>query len=361
MLAAAYHAWTLGAMSLGDWEALFGLLCIQDILLEGRLEINKCFGPLREMSMPEKILVMDTRDEIRCCLSEVLSGEGYAVITTDNIIDGLRYYQVEAPDLIIADISLPIGDCLDKLHDSNKLDLVVDLIVLAGKGDLAAAVDWVGKGAYDFVSKPVAPRGLIAAVRRALQKRHLALENQRLVKELAQVTIRDPLTGVYNHRHMYNCLMDEIVRATRYNRRFLLMISDIDRFRSLNETYGRYTGDLVLTRLARLFEENLRLADGIFRYEGGKFLFLLPETRICEAVRVAERILEGVRYHPFDCNGCSPRVTVSMGAAEFPMEARDIPSLIRLADQRLAGAKQAGGDGCQFESLGCASAATENH
>jgi diguanylate cyclase (GGDEF)-like protein len=311
--------------------------------------------------MPEKILVMDEQDEIRRSLSEILAEEGYTVLTTDNMADGLALLQAEAPDLIIASIRLPIGDCLCKLHDNNKLELAVDLILLAGADDLTAADNWLDKGVYDCLSKPLtAPRVMMAAVRRALQKRRLVLENNRIAKELAHAAIRDPLTGVYNHHYMYKCLMDEVVRATRYHRAFLLTIADIDRFKRLNETYGRHTGDLVLTCMARLFEDNLRLADAIFRYDGGKFLFLMPETRISQAVRVAERILEGVRYHAFDCNGCNPQVTISMGAAEFPMEARDVPALIRLADQRLVGAKQAGGDGYQFESSGGLCAAIEN-
>jgi two-component system, cell cycle response regulator len=177
----------------------------------------------------------------------------------------------------------------------------------------------------------------------------LVFENRRLTEQLEQVTLKDPLTGIYNHRHMYKCLMDEIVRASRYNRSFLLIVADIDRFGKLNETYGRHAGDLVLTRMARLMEDSLRLADSVFRYDGGKFLLLLPETRMHQAIRVAERILEGVRYHVFGCDECNPQVTISMGAAEFPLESRDVPSLIEVADRRLEGAKKAGGDGFQFE------------
>jgi two-component system cell cycle response regulator len=308
----------------------------------------------QEMTMSEKILVIDEQEASRCCLSEILVGAGYAVITASDMTDGLRLLQVEEPDLVIADIKQPIGDCLKKLHDNNELESYADLILLAGEEERSAVFNWLDKGAYDWLQKPVIPPlGLLAAVRRALQKRHLVFENIRLAKELDRVTIKDPLTGVYNSRHMYKCLMDEIVRSTRYNRRFLLIIADIDRFRWFNEAYGRYAGDLVLTRLARLFEENLRLADVIFRYDEGKFLFLLPETQISQAIRVAERLLEGVRYHAFDCNGSNPRVTISMGASEFPSEARDVPSLMELAGLRLDSAKQAGGDGFQFENHPC--------
>ena len=300
--------------------------------------------------MSEKILAIGGRDEDRRYFSEILTGEGYHVVTTDNMADGLRLLQIEAPDLVIADVRLPVGQCLHKLHDNNKMEFAVDLIVTAGDAEWDAAVRWLGKGAYDLLPRPVTnPRLLTAVVGRALQKRRLVFDNRRLAEQLEQVAIKDPLTGVYNHRHMYSRLMDEIVRDSRYNRPFLLAVVDIDGFGELNENYGRHAGDLVLTRLARLLEGNLRLADSIFRYEGGKFVLLLPETRMRQGIRVAERIVEGVRYHVFACEGNTPRVTISMGAAEFPSEARDVPSLIELAGQRLQGAKASGGDNFQFE------------
>jgi diguanylate cyclase (GGDEF)-like protein len=128
-----------------------------------------------------------------------------------------------------------------------------------------------------------------------------------------------------------------------------LIMADIDNLKNINDVYGRKCGDIVLTRMARLLEDNLRLTDATFRYEGGKFLLLLPETRKNQAIRVAERILESIRYHDFSWNGGNARVTISMGAAEFPLEARDVTSLIGLADQRLISAKQAGRDCFHFE------------
>lgn len=300
--------------------------------------------------MPEKILVMDERGNVRRRLREILTGEGYAVVTTDNMTDGLHILQVEAPDLVMADIRLPIGHLLHKLRENNKSEAATDLIVIAAEEDRAAAVDWMVKGAYDLVPMPVAtPRLLTFVVGRALQKRRLVFENRRLAKQLEQTTIMDPLTGIYNHHYMYKCLIDEIVRGSRYNHPFLLVVADIDRFGKLNETCGRHSGDLVLKRLAQLLEANLRVADSVFRGDGGKFVLLLPETRIKQAVRIADRILEGVRYHGFGGDGCIPRVTISMGAAEFPIEALDAGSLMELADKRLKGAKMAGGDGFQFE------------
>ena len=300
--------------------------------------------------MPEKILVVDEQDAIRLYLSDILTGEGYTVLTASCMADGLQLFQVETPDLVIADVKMPMGKCLDRFKEIRESQSEVDLIVLAAADDQDAAIGWLGKGAYDYMLKPLTERGvIIAAVRRALQKRRLIVQNNRLIKKLELMTTKDPLTGLYNHRFMHKCLLDEIVRSARYNHHFLLIMADIDNLKNINDVYGRECGDIVLTRMARLLEDNLRLTDATFRYDGGKFLLLLPETRKNQAIRVAERILEAIRYHDFSWNGGNARVTISMGAAEFPLEARDVQSLIGLADQRLISAKQAGRDCFHFE------------
>jgi len=301
--------------------------------------------------MPEKVLVMDEQDEICLNLSDILTREGYTVLTADNMSDGLRLFQVEAPDLVIADVKMPVDRLLDLVGGVKDSSSEVDLVVLAAEDDKSAAMDWLGKGVYDYLLKPLGGQeALLPVVRRALQKRRLVVQNGRLIKELQQNTVKDPLTGLYNHRFMHKCLMDEIVRSTRYDHQFLLIMADIDHFKTLNDDYGSNFGDFVLTRMARLLEDNLRLTDSTFRYEGGKFLMLLPETRKNQAIRVAERILENIRYHDFSYEGCKSQVTISMGAAEFPLEARDMPSLIGLADRRLFLAKDMGRDGFQFDT-----------
>jgi len=300
--------------------------------------------------MPEKILVMDEIEEIRLHLSDILTGEGYTVLTASCMADGMQLFQAETPDLVIADVKMTLGSCLDHLEQIRDSQSEVDLVVLAAADDRDAAIDWLSKGVYDYLLKPLTePGGLIATVRRAMQKRRLIAKNRILIKELELVTLKDPLTGLYNHRFMHKCLLDEIVRSARYNHHFLLIMADIDNLKNINDVYGRNCGDIVLTRMARLLEDNLRLTDATFRYEGGKFLLLLPETRKNQAIRVAERILESIRYHDFVWDGGKARVTISMGAAEFPLEARDVPSLIGLADQRLISAKQAGRDCFHFE------------
>lgn len=290
--------------------------------------------------MPEKILVLDEDGQVRQYLSDLLAGEGYTVLTAAGLAAGGRMFKAQAADLVIADARMAIGELLDMLAQFK-----VDLIILVSPADQVAAIDWLDKGVYDQLPKPPADGRLaVATVRRAMEKRRLVVQHSQAIQALEESDIRDPLTGLYNQRHMHTCLLDEIVRSARYQHHFLMMIADIDNLKNINDIHGMAYGDMVLTRTARLLEDNLRITDTIFRYDGGKFLMLLPETRKSQAVCVAERILEGVRYHDFSRDGVRAQVTISMGAAEFPSEARELSSLLGLAGNRLTGAKDAGRD-----------------
>ncbi len=295
--------------------------------------------------MPEKILVVDENEQVHSILSDILAEERVAVLSALNMEDGRKMLKAQFPDLVIADVGMPIAELLGMLPDGGQERAEVDLIVLACGADQAAGMEWLDKGVYDCV--PVSPedtRLLVAAVRRALQKRRLALRNKCLIKELDQSVAKDPLTGLFNHRVMYKSLLNEIVRSSRYNHNFLLLIVDIDNLKAINEVHGLKYGDFVLARAARQLEVNLRMTDTTFRFEGGKFLILLPETLKSQAVCIAERLIEAIRYHDFSCDEIRAQVTVSIGAAEFPTEARDVTSLLWLADLRLTGAKNAGRD-----------------
>jgi diguanylate cyclase (GGDEF)-like protein len=301
--------------------------------------------------MPDKILVLDEQAEIRCLVAKLLSDAGYSVWTAANRVDGLRIIRGEALDLVIADIRQALAGDPGLLDDVKASQPDVEVILLAPRQSLTEAIQVLDQGVYDFVLKPVQEhRVLLARVQHALRVRHLRLQNRRLLRELEEAVIKDPLTGLYNQRRMQQCILDEIVRSTRYNHHFLLILAGVDHFQSISDTHGPLYGDFILTRLARLLEDNLRLTDTTFCHGRGQFMLLLPETRKIQAVRVADRILESIRYHDFSCHGDRAHVTLSLGAAEFPFEARDSAALIGLAGQRLAQARDAGCDCFLFEN-----------
>jgi diguanylate cyclase (GGDEF)-like protein len=302
--------------------------------------------------MPDKILVVDDEADIRHLLSNLLISEGYTVFAEEDGAKGFETFRHQSPNLVITDVKMPVRNGLELLKDIKSTGSDIDVIVLTGHSDESTAIECLRNGAYDYLLKPLEELDvLIASVQRALQKRDLEAKNLQLVKELEEMAIKDPLTGLYNHRHLHKSLSHEIARSMRYQHQFVILMADIDHFKQINDTYGHLFGDFVLKRLARFLEDNLRLTDTIFRYGGEEFLIILTESGKSMALPVLERLVEGIRTHEFSCDGHNTKITLSIGAALFPDEAKDASGVIGLADRRLYRAKQSGRDTYDFEAI----------
>jgi two-component system cell cycle response regulator len=173
----------------------------------------------------------------------------------------------------------------------------------------------------------------------------IAVENVQLHAEAKQASITDPLTGQWNVRYLSMTLNQEVERATRFDRPLSLLMLDLDHFKAVNDTYGHARGDDVLREFARRVRGQIREVDTFARYGGEEFVLVLPETSLGGALRLADRILEAMREKPFGAAGEQPvDVTVSIGAAVFPVHGSTAPHLLRSADEALYGAKRGGRD-----------------
>ena len=172
-------------------------------------------------------------------------------------------------------------------------------------------------------------------------------EMLREIEDLRAISLRDPLTGIYNRR-AYDRQIDLTVSAVKTGelKTAALAIFDIDYFRGFNNNYGHLAGDRVLTHVARVTAATLRGDDLFFRYGGDEFVIIMPNTSQRAAVGVGEKVrqsLGSVEFKIFRNSDQTARVTVSVGVAE--MEKSDDPGLFfARADQALYNAKKAGRD-----------------
>jgi diguanylate cyclase (GGDEF)-like protein len=120
-----------------------------------------------------------------------------------------------------------------------------------------------------------------------------ALDLQRIYV-LEQESITDPLMGIYNRRYLERRLVEESLRATRYNQPFSLFLLDIDHFKKINDTYGHQIGDIVLKKLALVIIGSVREVDVVIRYGGEEILVILPNTTEANAVELAERLRQNI-------------------------------------------------------------------
>ncbi len=293
--------------------------------------------------MQETILIIEDEEDILALLSSMLESEGYNIFTACNGREGLEKFHEHNPDLILTDVRMPIMDGIEVLREVKTKESDTEVIILTGHSDEATAIDCLRLGAYDYFCKPLEDIDvLLTAISRVLEKRSLEIKNRALVKQLEELSIKDPLTGLYNYRHLQVCLDEEIDRAGRYGHKFFILMIDVDHFKDVNDTYGHLFGDYVLKKLGELIISQLRSTDRLFRYGGEEFLVIVNEISKAEVVNAVNRLMTAVRNHTFIYEGQQTKVTVSMGGAFFPEDANDKVTLIKKADTALYRAKDAG-------------------
>jgi len=158
--------------------------------------------------------------------------------------------------------------------------------------------------------------------------------------ELERLSVTDGLTGLYNRRHLMGTLANEVQRSRRLRRAFSVLLADVDHFKQYNDTHGHLGGDAVLVKLAEILRQTTRGVDSVARYGGEEFLVMLIEAPIATAAAVGERLRARVAAEEFG----GGRVTVSVGAAEYPTHGETPEELIASADAAMYQAKGEGRD-----------------
>jgi diguanylate cyclase (GGDEF)-like protein len=159
-----------------------------------------------------------------------------------------------------------------------------------------------------------------------------------LQRRLIDQAILDPLTGVFNRRHMERCLGDAIERQRRSSAAASLLIIDVDHFKRINDQLGHAKGDGVLKGIASLVEKRSRKLDLLFRIGGEEFMLLLPDTQESAAALVAEQLRASIAESSL-LDG--RRVTVSVGVGEL-RRGETVDSWMKHVDDALYAAKKAG-------------------
>ena len=156
---------------------------------------------------------------------------------------------------------------------------------------------------------------------------------------------RDSLTELPNREAYERRLGIELERSRRYERKFCLVVADVDHFKMINDRYGHLAGDKVLKVLAKTIRQRIRRADFIARYGGEEFVIILPETDAEQAVTVMSDICSQIRGCPFHFKSEPLKITVSFGIAEVSAS-DDHETLFARADKAMYQAKDQGRDRC---------------
>jgi diguanylate cyclase (GGDEF)-like protein len=211
----------------------------------------------------------------------------------------------------------------------------VYVLLIAGGRRRDRVLRGLAAGADATLPRPVDPAELsacIGAARRIVDlERSLRLTNE----EVRALSIRDPLTGVFNRVYLMERLPQEFKRSRRYGHALSLIMCDIDHFKNVNDRHGHRAGDEVLRDFAGRLSGSIRSdIDWMARYGGEEFLIVLPETDHPSACIVAERLRRLVAEVPFGLGGEKFRITASFGVAGYrPGTQNDRVGFDRLMEQ----------------------------
>jgi two-component system cell cycle response regulator len=174
----------------------------------------------------------------------------------------------------------------------------------------------------------------------------VSLQNGMMYQQMETMATTDGLTGLTNHRTFQDRLVQLLDRAERTQQPASLLLCDVDHFKRVNDTYGHPVGDEVLRQVARVLQRSVRKIDIPARYGGEEFAVVLEATGTEGAMHLAERIRRDVAAMVIDSDKGQFHVTMSIGIASFPDDARERSLLIERADASLYFAKENGRNRC---------------
>ena len=293
--------------------------------------------------MENKILIVEDDKVISKLMHEFLSRSGYQAITTDSAEEAEKILKEEEIHIILTDIRLPGTDGMTFTKNIKK-KYNLDVIITTGYSSEYFYEDAISNGASDLIFKPIRLNELMLRINRVIRERSLINERDRMIERLKNQSIRDPLTELYNSRHFYAQLEDEIQRSERYLHPLSLIFIDIDHFKAINDTYGHMVGDQALLLIAKKMQASLRSQDTAFRFAGDEFTIILPETTSDNAKFVADRIRSEMDKESLVIFEKEiTKISLSIGIAEHQRNEKK-EQFVHRADVTMYAAKNRGGN-----------------
>jgi diguanylate cyclase (GGDEF)-like protein len=195
----------------------------------------------------------------------------------------------------------------------------------------------------DLYNEVLALKAQVARLSDELARRQLErTELNQVIHELTELSLRDPLTGLFNRRGLEERLVEEFARARRYGAPLSLIMIDIDHFKRVNDTHGHAVGDIAIGHVAKLLIKGRRASDISARYGGEELVLLLPHTPLEGAMSLAERLRYQIEQTPYRAGEAQDHLTASLGVAMYDRAMREPMELLEAADRALYRSKREG-------------------
>jgi len=297
---------------------------------------------------PLRLVLAEDDSTQRMIMTRLLQDAGYVVDAVRTGDEALAKIVGGGYQILITDWDMPgmDGATLCRRVRGTQLESYLYVLLLTAYNSIESTVAGLEAGADDYIRKPANAAELIARLNSGRRIIRLEQSLLRAGEQIRQLSITDPLVGIFNRRYLNEQLVRDIERARRYHHPIAVIMSDIDHFKSINDRLGHQAGDEVLQAFVVRLQESIRSSDWVARYGGEEFVIVLPETGLTEATHVAEKVRIRCAAEPFLTKGEALTVTASFGVANLEqsavaaVEAAEV--LLHCADVALFGSKDAG-------------------
>ncbi|MFN4206836.1 MAG: PleD family two-component system response regulator [Agrobacterium albertimagni] len=249
-------------------------------------------------------------------------------------------------DLVIVNSNLEDYDPLRLCSQIRSLERTrfIPILLITEQGDEQMIIRALDLGVNDYIVRPLDPNEMIARTLTQVRRKRYNDRLRNSVRQTIELAVTDGLTGLHNRRYLDTHLRTLFARAKVRGRPLTLCITDIDRFKQVNDVYGHDAGDEVLKEFAGRIRSTVRGADLACRFGGEEFVVVMPDTPAEVAATVAERLRGMIEARPFQLrSGESPlMLTASMGIATIGPGVETPEQLLKQADRALYEAKNSG-------------------
>ena len=305
------------------------------------------------------ILIVDDDRLQRSVLEANLKTAGYDVVSAENGREALEIFRKGYYPIVMTDWIMPEMSGLElcraiREDDSGRYTYIIILTSLNSKNDIIAGLE---AGADEYLVKPPHQAELTSRLKTARRILDLELSQQRYIETIKNLSLVDPVTGVFSRRYMDERIHQEIKRAYRYERSLSVILVGLNLFEQIVVTHGHYAGDLVSKSCADSLVEAVRKdVDWVARYGQNSFAVIMPETDSAGAMIVAKRLRLRIASLIMTMYDKDLKVTASFGVSGFTASQHKLgftaDILLDKADHNLCLAIEEGGSTIKGVQMG---------
>jgi two-component system cell cycle response regulator len=296
-------------------------------------------------SVSGKVLLVDDRPSSYERLKSTLEKRFEVDVHSDP--ESALFHIADTPyDAVIISLSLRDYDGLRLCSQLRNLEKTrsLPIMIVADPEQDAKVMRGLDMGVNDYLMRPIDPNELMARVITQVRRKHYADQLRESVEQTMEMAIMDGLTGLHNRRYFDTHVKTLTNQATSRGKTLSLVLTDIDFFKSINDTHGHDVGDDVLREFGDRIRRSVRGADLACRYGGEEFVLVLPDSDQDAAVAIAERLRARMDNDPIPVSGGQKHltITISLGVATVQGPNDTAEALLKRADEALYRAKREG-------------------